>query len=166
LAIALAGVVLVVIGQGKVLGGAHGWLLLGVGSAALSGAAVTTVRAARRTDGAWAVFAAFTFVGAICIAPWAAWAWRAMTTSQWLLCLTIGLVSLAAQLAMTEALGVLDNATAGVIGNLTVLTTMTMGYLLGGERFSRLAGLGAALTILGVTLVAGSASASLRKRNS
>ena len=90
LALASVGVVLVVVGQGRALGGAYGWLLLGICSAALSGGAVAAVRAARRYDSAWTVFAAFSFVGAIFTAIPGFIGWSSITAYQWLLCLTIG----------------------------------------------------------------------------
>jgi drug/metabolite transporter (DMT)-like permease len=56
---------------------------------------------------------------------------------------------------MTQALGTLQNAIAGVISMLTVLSAMALGYLFDGERFSGLSALGAGLTLVGVSLGAG-----------
>ena len=63
-------------------------------------------------------------------------------------------MALAAQLLMTHALGSLDNATAGVIGMLTVLTAMALGYLFDAEKFSALSGAGAGLTVVGIMMAA------------
>jgi drug/metabolite transporter (DMT)-like permease len=134
-------------------------LLVGVGSATLSGGAVVAVRAARRYDSAWTVFAAFSFVGVIFTVFPAFAQWRDMTAYQWLSCLTIGGVSLIAQVLMTHALGVLENATAGVIGMLTVLSAMALGYVFDGERLSALSGLGAGLTLVGTGIAARVSSA-------
>ena len=73
-----------------------------------------------------------------------------MTAYQWLLCLTVGGVSLVAQLLMTRALGAVDNATAGIVGNSTILFAMTIGYVIEEEQFTTLTLLGAGLTVAGI----------------
>ena len=151
---AFVGVVLVVVGQGRHLGGSWGWLTVGIASAAISGGAVVAVRAARRYDSAWTVFAAFSIVGAIFTAFPAFVGWREMTAYQWLLCLMVAAVSLAAQVLMTHALGSLQNALAGLISMLTVLFAIALGYLFDGERLSALSGVGAGLTMLGIVWAA------------
>jgi drug/metabolite transporter (DMT)-like permease len=154
LAVACGGVVLVVVGQGKHLGGSWTWLGVGVLSAALSGAALVGVRAARRYNSAWTVLAVFFMVGAICTAPPAVHAWSAITPGAWWICLGIAVVSLAAQLLMTNALGAVQNATAGALGLLTVITAMAMGYAFDGERLSGLSAAGALLVLGGIILSA------------
>jgi drug/metabolite transporter (DMT)-like permease len=148
--VAGAGVTLVVLGQGRALGGAYGWQLVGLASAVCSGVAVTSLRAARRTDGAWEVFLAFCVLGLVCTGPFALAGWRAPSATGWLLLLAVGLVAAAAQVLMTHALGAVEAASAGIIGQLTVVTALLLGHVLDGEPFTGLSIVGATLTIAGV----------------
>jgi drug/metabolite transporter (DMT)-like permease len=145
-----AGVTLVVLGQGRALGGAYGWQLVGLLSAVCSGVAVTAIRAARRTDGAWEIFTAIGVLGMVCTGPLALAGWRAPSPTMWILLVAVGLSAAAAQLLMTHALGAVDAASAGIIGQLTVVTAMLLGGVLDGEPFTGLSIVGATLTIVGV----------------
>jgi drug/metabolite transporter (DMT)-like permease len=152
LALAACGVLLVVLGQGAALGGEFAWLALGVFSAALSGGAVVAVRAARRYNSAWTVFAAFTFIGVLFTAIPAIVEWVEMSPVQWLLCIAVGAVSVVAQILMTRGLGTVENVTAGILGLLTVVSAMALGYLFDRELLSGLSIVGATLTVVGIVI--------------
>jgi drug/metabolite transporter (DMT)-like permease len=154
LACASVGVVLVVLGSGRHLGGGWAWLGLGVASSIISGGAGVAIRAARKYNSAWTVFAVFSTMGAIFTAPPAIWGWRAITSDVWLLCLGVGVVSGFAQMLMTHALGAVDNASAGILGQVTVLAAMVLGYAIDREIISDLSALGALLTVGGIILAA------------
>lgn len=153
--VATTGVVLVVMGQGRALGGAYLWQALGLLSAVCSGVAVTSIRAARRTDGAWEVFGAFCLFGMVCTAPFAIAAWRTPTPALWLLLAGVGVVAAVGQVLMTHALAAVDAATAGIISQLTVVTAMTLGVAFDGETFMPLSLVGASLTLVGVATASG-----------
>jgi drug/metabolite transporter (DMT)-like permease len=150
---ACVGVGLVVYGQGRALGGGYFWLAVGVASAVCSGAAVTAIRAARRTDNAWTVFLAFGVMGAVCVAPFAAHAWRTPTPGLWGLLLLVGVLAAGGQLLMTHALGSVDAATSGIISQLTPLVALLLGHFLDGEPFAALSLVGGVLTLIGVSVV-------------
>lgn len=154
LAAAALGVSLVVWGQGQVLGGAYGWQFLALGSAVISGAAVTSIRAARRYDGPWEVFTAFCLIGLVCTAPLALLDWRSPAPREWLLLVAVGLVAVVAQVLMTHALGAVEAATGGIIGQVTVITAMLLGHWVDGEPLTAVSGAGAILTLGGVSLAA------------
>lgn len=154
LAVALAGVALVVYGQGKALGGVFGWQLLAVGSAVVSGAAVTTIRAARRHDGAWEIFMSMCVIGMLCTAPFAFANWGEPTSREWLLLVSMGLVAVVAQILMTHAFGALPAATGGIIQQLTVGTALFLGVLVDNEPLTGLSAAGVLLTLGGVSLAA------------
>jgi drug/metabolite transporter (DMT)-like permease len=151
--LACLGVGLVVYGQGHALGGEYFWQGLGLTSAVVSGAAITAIRAARRTDGAWEVLGAFCLVGMMCTAPFALHAWKNPTPALWLLLLVVGLLAAAAQILMTHALAAVEAATAGIVSQLTVVTALLLGSILDGEPFSRVSIVGAVLTLAGVSVV-------------
>src|SRR5262249_43230217 len=134
--LACVGVALVVYGQGRVLGGEYFWQACGLVSAVVSGAAITSIRAARRSDGAWEVFLAFCVVGTICTAPFALHAWKSPPPAQWGLLLVVGLLASLGQMLMTDALAHVDAASAGIVSQLTVVTALVLGHALDGEPFS------------------------------
>jgi drug/metabolite transporter (DMT)-like permease len=146
------GVALVVLGQGRAIGGAYGWQALGLASALVSGAAVTAIRAARRTDGAWEVLGAFCLVGMLTTAPFALHAWKAPTPSLWALLLLVGLLAASGQILMTHALIAVDAPTAGIVAQLTVVIALVLGSTIDGEPFTRVSWIGALLTLTGVSL--------------
>jgi drug/metabolite transporter (DMT)-like permease len=152
--IAGIGITLVVLGQGRALGGAYSWQLVALGSAVASGAAVTSIRAARRTDGAWEVFAAFCLLGVICTAPVAIANWRAPTPNEWWLLVAVGLLAVVAQVIMTHALGAVEAAVSGIIAQITVATAISLGYFLDDEPLTGMSFVGALLTLAGVSLAA------------
>jgi drug/metabolite transporter (DMT)-like permease len=147
-----AGVALVVLGQGRAIGGAYGWQALGLVSALVSGAAVTAIRAARRTDGAWEVLGAFCLVGMLATAPLALHGWKSPTPALWGMLLVVGLLAAAGQILMTHALVAVDAPTAGIVAQLTVVIALILGSAVDGEPFGRLSWIGALLTLAGVSL--------------
>jgi drug/metabolite transporter (DMT)-like permease len=130
------------------------WAPLALVSAALSGAAVTAIRAARRTDGPWEIFGAFCLFGLFATGPFALHAWRPPTPLQWGLLLAVGLLSLAAQILFTHALRVARAAVAGVIMQLTPITALILGVTLDGDRLGPVALAGCAITLAGVSWAA------------
>jgi drug/metabolite transporter (DMT)-like permease len=150
MAVAASGVTLVVLGQGRALGGAYGWQALGLLSAVFSGIAITSIRAARRTDGAWEVFGAFCFIGALVTAPFALARWHAPSAELWLLLGAVGSLAAVAQVLMTHALVAVDAASAGIVGQLTVVTALVLGHANDGEPFTPMSFIGACLTLVGV----------------
>ena len=138
------------------------WELVGLSSAALSGAAVTTIRDVRRTDGAWEIFAAFCAIGALATAPFAIAQWRSPSATGWALLVAVGLLAVGAQLLMNHALREVRAATAGVISQLTPVAALALGVGLGGDRPTATSLLGSALTVGGVAWAALSARAPAR----
>lgn len=155
LAIALLGVFLVVRG-----GAAPGelavtgpWVAAALLSAILSGAALTAIRMARRTEGSWAIYTSFNGIGlAVTLVP-ALLAWRAPDPAATAALLGMGIASMAAQLLMTHAYRWVDNLRAGVVSQLAVFVAMALGVLLLGDRVTPLALLGSLLTVSGVVAV-------------
>src|SRR5262249_6622221 len=131
LATTTTGVALVMIGNAPPGTLALGtWQLVGVMSAVLSGAAVATIREVRKTDGPWELFAAFCVAGAIFTGIPAARHWVAPTSVEWALLVGVGVTSVIAQLMMTWALGDLPAAVAGVLFQLTPVSTLVLGRLI------------------------------------
>jgi drug/metabolite transporter (DMT)-like permease len=128
------------------------WLLVGMVSAVLSGAAVATIRQVRQTDGSWEIFAAFCLAGAaICIGPALA-SWVAPQPGEWLLLAAVGVTSVIGQLLMTHALRYVRAAVGGVIAQLTPVTSLAFGWVLFDDRIGRLALAGTVLTLAGVSI--------------
>lgn len=126
------------------------WEAVALVSSILSGAAVTAIRAARRSEGSWAIYGSFTLCGALVTAPFALAVWRWPDAREWALLVAVGLASVAAQLLMTHAYRWVDNLQAGVILQLNVVATMAMGAALLGERLAPSQLAGAALALAGV----------------
>ncbi|HEX2735144.1 MAG TPA: DMT family transporter [Polyangiaceae bacterium] len=153
LALTTLGVALVILGSappGSLALGA--WQIVGIGSAICSGAAVATIRQVRRTDGAWEIFIAFCAAGALVCLPQTLIYWVTPSVGQALELVGVGLLSVLAQLLMTYALRWVRAALAGVIAQLTPVASLALGWFLFDERLGTLALLGAALTLVGVTL--------------
>jgi drug/metabolite transporter (DMT)-like permease len=159
LAVALAGVFLVVRAQG---GGdlaaiAHSgigpWAVVGLASAALSGAAVTAIRIARRTEGSWAIYTSFNAIGLLATAPFALMAWKTPDLRGWLALLGMAAFSMVAQLQMTHAYRWIDNLRAGVVQQLAVFVAMGLGATFLGERVTAGSLLGSLLTVAAVVSV-------------
>ena len=162
LALTLLGVVLVVMGGAAP--GAPGfagfglWELCGLASAMLSGAAVTAVRAARRTDGPWEIFGAFCLFGVVATGPVAAHAWVQPTGREWALLAGVGLVALVAQVLFSSALGHIRAATSGAISQVTPITALVLGAVVEHDPVGAVALGGSAITVGGVGLAAWTAA--------
>jgi drug/metabolite transporter (DMT)-like permease len=152
LALTTSGVALVLVANappGKLALGP--WQMVGIASSVLSGAAVATIREVRKTDGSWEIFAAFCVAGALFTGVPALRHWVTPTGREWLLMLGVGVTSLTAQLMMTYALRDLRAAVAGILFQLTPVSTLVLGRVLYGEKPVGLAIAGAAVTLVGVS---------------
>lgn len=152
LPIALAGVFLVVhahAAPGDVLGFGR-WELIGALSAVASGVAVTAIRAARRTENSWSVYASFCLLGMLVCMPLGIAQWKTPHGREWLSIGATALLAIGAQLLMTFSLRWVDAMTVGVISQLAVLVSMTLGIFFLGDRITLAAALGSALCIGGV----------------
>jgi len=130
------------------------WELVGMASGVLSGAAVTAIRAARRTEGSWAVYGSFSLCGLLATAPFALPRFAAPSLREWLLLAAVGGASVVAQLLMTWAYRWVTNLEAGVISQLTVVISMLLGMVFLDDRLTPLQLVGGALTLGGVLGVA------------
>jgi drug/metabolite transporter (DMT)-like permease len=126
------------------------WEAAGLASAILSGAAVTAIRAARRTEGSWAIYGSFSVFGLLATAPFGLAAFRAPTPRQWLLLALVGACSVVAQLLMTYAYRWVTNLQAGVMSQLTVVLSLVFGAAFLGDRLRPLQLFGSLLTLAGV----------------
>jgi len=153
LALTSVGVVLVILGTAPAGTLAlDRWELAGVLSAMLSGAAVATIREVRKTDGSWEIFTAFCVAGAVFCAIPALRGWVRPTGFEWLILVVVGLTSVVGRLLMTHALRYVRAAVGGIIAQLTPVTSLALGWALFGDRIGALAGAGAALTLVGVSV--------------
>ncbi len=147
LPIALLGVFLVV------RAGAFGfnvWVVVGLFSAVASGAAVTAMRAARRMENSWSVYASFCLLGMFVNMPLALRSWKLPAGGEWLALAGTSFFAIGAQLLLTFSLRWVDAMTVGVISQLAVLVSMVLGAAFLAERITALTALGSALTIAGV----------------
>jgi drug/metabolite transporter (DMT)-like permease len=161
LALTLIGVT-VIVGARHLHFGASRGELLGVFSAVASGVAVTSIRAARRDLGdgsqsetAWSVFFSFTALGALVTLPAVLpplGRWVAPTAAEWALLAGVGVVSVGAQVLMTDALRHVTGVQSGTISQLTVPLTVLLGVVFLGEHLTISFIAGAALTVSGVVL--------------
>ncbi len=151
-AFAFLGVALVTGGlsDGGLLAHFGRWETAGLVSAVLSGAAVAAIRAARRTEGSWAIYGSFTLFGLLTTAPVGLLHWRTPTSKEWLLLGAVGATSIAAQLAMTYAYRWVTNVQAGAMAQLTVVLSFGLGAVFLDERFGWLQALGCVLTLAGI----------------
>ena len=149
LAAALAGLVLSAGGGGGTLHFGR-WEALGLTSAVFTGAAVAAIRAARRTEGSWAVYGSFTLFGLLATAPFGIAGYRPPSLREWLLLATVGACSVAAQLLMTYSYRWVTNLQAGVLSQLTVVLSLSLGVLFLGDRLAPLQIFGVLLTLSGV----------------
>ncbi|HYG64129.1 MAG TPA: DMT family transporter [Thermoanaerobaculia bacterium] len=148
---ALSGMVLAAGGGGGLGGIRFGlWEALGMASAVLSGAAVTAIRAARRTEGSWAIYGSFTIFGLLATAPFGARGLGAATSREWLLLAAVGAFSIVAQLLMTYAYRWVTNLQAGVVNQLTVVLSLLLGVVFLGDRLAPVQIVGSLLTLAGV----------------
>jgi len=152
LPIAFLGIFLVVHAHarpGEVLGFGR-WELAGALSAVAGGAAITAIRAARRTESSWAVYASFCFFGMLVNAPFALMHWQWPRTDEWLALAATGILAMGAQLFMTFSLRWLDAMTTGVISQLAVVVSFVFGAIFLRDPITPAGALGSALTIGGV----------------
>jgi drug/metabolite transporter (DMT)-like permease len=141
--------VFLVIGGGQA-GFEMGWgQWVGIASAVLGAGAVTSIRALRATDNAPTIFFAFTLGGLLVSAPMAVGTWT-LHGHAWLFAGAAGVVSFAAQMAMTEAYGALTVAEAAVWQQLTPVSSYLWALGLLDERLSAVGVLGVALGVAGV----------------
>ncbi len=147
LMVALTGIVLVVradsIGFGV-------WEIAGLCSAVASGAAVTAMRAARRAENSWSVYASFCFFGMLVNAPLALRSWKTPIGKEWIALAATSLFAMGAQLLLTFSLRWVDAVTVGVISQLAVLISMSLGAVFLHELITMGTAIGATLTIVGV----------------
>ena len=130
------------------------WELVGIGSSVLSGAALAAIRAARRTEGSWAIYGSFSLCGLLATAPFALPGFKPPVAREWLLLAIVGASSVVAQLLMTWAYRWVTNLQAGVISQLTVVISMLLGVLFLEDRLTPMQILGTLLTLAGVIGVA------------
>ena len=152
LTVAFAGIILVVRAHGgphDVLGFGK-WELVGLSSAVLSGVALTAMRAARRTESSWSVYASFCLIGLLTNAPFGLWHWQTPTVHEWASLILTGLFAILAQIAMTHSLRWIDAMTVGVISQLAVVISMILGALFLSEPITSRAAFGSVLTMAGV----------------
>ena len=152
LPIALTGVFLVVhahAAPGDILGFGR-WEIAGALSAVVSGVAVTAIRAARRTENSWSVYASFCLIGMFVSMPLGIAQWITPQGSEWLSLGATALFAIGAQLLMTFSLRWVDAMTVGVISQLAVLVSMGLGVFFLGDHIPLAAALGSALCIGGV----------------
>ena len=152
---AFAGVVLVVLGRpahAPTLIG-NPWVLVDAISAVLSGAAVTAIRAARRSESSWAIFASFSICGLVAALPLAVGSWRTPSPVAWFWLVLVGLTSVGAQLSMTHAYKWATNLEAGALSQLAVVIALALGAWLLDEPLTPMAIVGAILALAGVLAV-------------
>lgn len=126
------------------------WEIIGLCGGACSGAAVTAMRAARRGENSWSVYASFCFFGMIVNMPFAIRSWITPQGKEWLSLGATALFAIGGQLLLTFSLRWVDAMTVGVISQLAVLISMSLGAVFLHEVMTAMTLIGAALTILGV----------------
>jgi len=144
---ALLGIFLVV--RGEPLGFGR-WEIVGLFSALASGVAVTAMRAARRAENSWSVYASFCLFGFLVNAPLAIRSWRTPVGHEWFALAATSLFAMGAQLLLTFSLRWVDAMTVGVISQLAVPISMSLGAIFLNERLTASIAIGSALTIAGV----------------
>lgn len=152
------GVALVIASAGVflVLGGGGGAVTLGLGvgevlgiaSAMVGGAAVTSMRVLRATDNPPTIFFAFTLGGLLVSAPYALGAWPGGLLP-WAAAVAVGIVTFFAQLLMTDAYGALSVPEAALLQQLTPVAGYLWGLTLG-EPIGVATMVGVALGVAGV----------------
>jgi drug/metabolite transporter (DMT)-like permease len=147
LALATAGVALVLGGGDARLGLGTGEAL-GILSAVLGGAAVTSIRALRATDNSPTIFFAFAVGGLLVSTPFGFAPWPS-DPAPWAAALGVGAVAFAAQLLMTEAYGALSIAEAALWQQLTPIASYLWALTLG-EAITPATVVGVLLGVAGV----------------
>ena len=126
------------------------WEIAGLCGGACSGAAVTAMRAARRGENSWSVYASFCFFGMLVNMPLAIRSWVTPAGKEWLSLGATALFAMGGQLLLTFSLRWVDAMTVGVISQLAVLISMSLGAIFLAEVMTMTTAIGAMLTILGV----------------
>jgi drug/metabolite transporter (DMT)-like permease len=147
LVIASAGVFLV-LGGGSVRLRLGAGELMGLASAVVGGAAVTSMRALRATDNPPTIFFAFTIGGLLVSLPYASAAWPSGWIP-WAVAGAVGVVTFLAQLLMTDAYGALSVPEAALLQQLTPVAGYLWGLALG-EPIGGATMLGVLLGVAGV----------------
>ena len=147
LALASAGVYLV-LGGGALRFSAGRWEAVGIASAVAGGVAVTAIRALRGSVSALTIFSSFALGGILVSLPFAGGPWPAGPAA-WGAALAAGAAAFLAQVAMTEAYGILSIPEAAVWQQLTPIAGYLWALLLG-ERFGAATALGVLLGVGGV----------------
>ncbi len=149
LGVAAVGLLLVVRGQTPG-GGAFAfgpWEWVGLISAVFSGAAVASLRAARRSESSWSIYTSFSLFGLLVTLPFALASWRKPTPGEAWALLAVGATSIAAQLGMTYAYRWVTNLQMGVCTQLAVVVAMALGIAFLDEPATTLGLAGSTLTI-------------------
>jgi len=144
---ALLGIFLVVRGEPFGFGR---WEIVGLFSAVASGVAVTAMRAARRSENSWSVYASFCLFGFLVNAPLAIRSWKMPVGHDWIALAATSFFAMGAQLLLTFSLRWVDAMTVGVISQLAVPIAMSLGAIFLNERLTASIAIGSALTIAGV----------------
>jgi drug/metabolite transporter (DMT)-like permease len=150
--IAMAGLFMVVhahAAPGDFLGFGR-WELIGALSAVASGLAVTAIRAARRSENLWSVYASFCLLGIFVSMPLAIAHWQTPRGAEWRWIAATALFAMAAQLLMTFSLRWVDAMTVGVISQLAVLVSMALGIWFLADHITLASAAGSLLCIGGV----------------
>jgi len=147
LVLASAGVYLV-LGGGALRFSAGPWETLAIASAVAGGVAVTAIRALRARVNALTIFSSFALGGILVSLPFAGGPWPAGPVA-WGAAAAAGAAAFLAQVAMTEAYGILSIPEAAVWQQLTPIAGYLWALLLG-ERFGAATALGVLLGVGGV----------------
>ncbi len=126
------------------------WELAGAASAVCSGAAVTAMRAARRTENSWSVYASFCLLGLIVTMPLGLLSWKNPTAVDWLWLIASASFAIIAQLNLTFSLRWVDAVTVGVISQLAVVIALTLGAVVLGDTVTPQSAIGVLVTIAGI----------------
>lgn len=147
LAVALAGVFLVVHTERFGFGM---WAVAGLLSGVASGAAVTTMRVARRGENSWSIYTSFCLLGVVVNLPLGLRDWKMPGESEWLFLAATSVLAMGGQLLRTFSLRWVDAVTAGVMSQLAVVISMVLGALFLAETITGMTAIGSALTLAGV----------------
>jgi drug/metabolite transporter (DMT)-like permease len=123
--------------------------LAGIASALFGAAAVTAIRRARSTENAATIFFAFCVGGLLVSVPFATGAWPRDPIA-WLLGIAVGVLSMGAQILMTDAYGALTVGEAAVWQQLTPLASFVWAVPVLGEGISGGTALGVLVGAAGV----------------
>ena len=108
------------------------------------------MRAARRAENSWSVYASFCFFGFVVNAPLALHNWKTPIGVDWIALAATAIFAMGAQLLLTFSLRWVDAMTVGVISQLAVLISIFLGAVFLGERITGIAAVGSVLTMAGV----------------